>query len=306
MDIIEVHGLTKAFKEKKVLNAVSFSVKKGEVFGFLGPNGAGKTTTMFILLGLLQADSGTAEVMGGALGENPDLRRKTGVVLEKAGLYDNFTAAANLSYFSSLYGRQDDEAEIETILKKVGLGDAIGRKVGTFSTGMKKRLALARALLHDPEVLFLDEPTTGLDPEAQIEFRSTIQRLSREREMTVFLNSHNLDEVQKVCTSVAVLDKGTIRAWDTLHGLRQRFSEPTILVEVRTTEDAEKAQTILENDPAVASVQREGTEIICNLTGTEEFDLKQLVLSEITIDHFSRSKKTLEEVYMDVITEKEG
>lgn len=309
MDYIEVSGLTKTFNKKKVLNNITFSVQKGEVFGFLGPNGAGKTTTMLILLGLLQPDSGSAEVMGAALGDNPDLRRKTGVVLEKPGMYSNLTASTNLAYFSRLYGIEVGGKGIEEMLERVGLGPAAEQKVGTFSTGMEKRLALARALLHGPKVLFLDEPTAGLDPEAQIEFRSTIKRLSEENDMTVFLNSHNLDEVQKICSSVAILDKGTVRAWDTLTNLQHRSGEPTVVVGIHSPEQKEAARALLEEDPAVdtveEAVQEEGTVFACKLSGTDNFSLKQLVLADIQIDYFYRSTKTLEEVYMDIIKDEE-
>jgi ABC-2 type transport system ATP-binding protein len=138
MNIIEVTNVKKSFDNKKVLEGISFSVEKGEVFGFLGPNGAGKTTTMLILLGLLEPDEGEALVMGARLGESPSHRAETGVVLEKQGIYETFTAYKNLEYFAGLYGVEKREDKIKALLVEVGLSHASDKKVGTFSTGMKK------------------------------------------------------------------------------------------------------------------------------------------------------------------------
>ncbi len=167
--MIEVQNLTKTFNGKAVLKDISFKVKEGEIFGYLGPNGAGKTTTMRIILGLLNPTSGNAFVLGQNLGENEKLRNKVGVLLENDGVYDKLSAYENLHYYAQLYGLSDSverKRRIGELLEFVGLSDRRNDKVGEFSKGMRRKLALARAIAHEPEVLFLDEPSSGLDPEA--------------------------------------------------------------------------------------------------------------------------------------------
>lgn len=213
--MIEVQNLTKTFNGKTVLNGITFEVKEGEIFGYLGPNGAGKTTTMRITLGLLKPTSGNALVLGQNLGENEGLRNKVGVLLENDGVYDKLSAYENLDYYAQLYGLSDSierKRRIEELLDFVGLSNRKKDKVGNFSKGMKRKLGLVRAMIHNPDILFFDEPSSGLDPEAQRMVRDLILRLSTEEKRTVFLNSHDLDEVQRVCTKIAILQDGEIKA----------------------------------------------------------------------------------------------
>ena len=193
--MIEVQHLAKKFNGTPVLRGVDFQVKEGEIFGYLGPNGAGKTTTLRVILGLLKPTSGKASVFGKDLGDNDDLRRRVGVLLENDGLYERLSAYENLNYYAQLYSVPDMEEKIRNLLKFVGLSDRQNDKVGTFSKGMKRRLALARSIIHDPDVLFYDEPSAGLDPEAQKMVRDLILRLSGEKGRTIFVNSHDLERL---------------------------------------------------------------------------------------------------------------
>ncbi len=212
--MIETRDLSKEFKGNTVLNKINLKVNEGEIFGYLGPNGAGKTTTVRLILGLLRPTSGQALVWGQPLGEHPELRRQVGVMLDSDGLYDRLSARANLIYFARLYGVTDYDARADRLLKFVGLEERQHDKVGTYSKGMRRKLALARSIVADPQALFLDEPAAGLDPEAQHLVRDLILQLVRERGMAVFLNSHDLDEVERICTSVAILHHGEIKAYD--------------------------------------------------------------------------------------------
>jgi ABC-2 type transport system ATP-binding protein len=229
VNTIEVQDLTKEFNGKTVLNGISFEVEEGDVFGFLGPNGAGKTTVLRILLGLLKPTSGKALVFGKELSGNDGLRRRVGVLLENDGLYEHLSAYENLSYYAHIYSVSGVDAKIESLLDFVGLSDRQHDRVGEFSKGMKRRLALARSIIHDPDVLFYDEPSSGLDPEAQKMVRDLILSMSREKGRTIFLNSHDLDEVQRVCSKIAILRRGEIKAYDTIENLRIKFGSPAVI-----------------------------------------------------------------------------
>ncbi len=207
--MIHAENLTKRFGELTAVDNVSLDVEEGEIFGFLGPNGAGKTTTVRMLSGLISKSSGTAVVAGCEVGKEADalrLRSQIGILPENVGLYEGSNAYQNLEYFGQLY-RMDPSTlrrNIERLLRSMDLWDKRDAPVETFSKGMKQKLAIARALVHDPILLFLDEPTANLDPEAAKMVRDTILALRREKR-TIFLNTHNLDEAQRVCDRVGIL-----------------------------------------------------------------------------------------------------
>jgi ABC-2 type transport system ATP-binding protein len=210
--VIWCEGLSRSFGEHEAVVGVDLDIDEGEVFGFLGPNGAGKTTTTRMLTTLLEPDTGEARVAGyDPVTEPLEVRRRIGYVPDELPVYERRTAREFLRLFAHLEGmdRREANRQAETLLERVGLPDVAGKPVGQFSKGMKQRLGLARALLGDPEVLFLDEPASGLDPMGQREIRSLIKETSTGG-VTVFLCSHDLPEVEEVCQRVAVIRDGRI------------------------------------------------------------------------------------------------
>ena len=203
---IEASGLTKSFGGRPACRDVSFEVERGEVFGLLGPNGAGKTTTLRMLAGLYAPDTGTAQVAGFGIAPGrpggPELRRRIGLLTEQPGFYDRLTARENLQYFADLQRSKRDR--VQPLLERFALGEHADRPFAELSRGMKQKLAIARALVHEPEVIFLDEPTVGLDPEATREVRNVIAELSAEK-ATIVLCTHHLDEVERLCSRAAFI-----------------------------------------------------------------------------------------------------
>lgn len=216
--IISIHDLTRRFGEKVAVDKLTFEVNAGEVLGLLGHNGAGKTTTIRLLNGILAPNEGQIRVLGlDPVTEGPALRRRTGVLTETSALEELLTARENLHIYADLYDVQKAEvaSRVEKLLIIFDLVEHADKKVGSYSKGMKQRLALARAMLHEPDILFLDEPTEGLDPLAARLVRELIIKLSHQEKRTVFLCTHNLVEAQQVCDRVAVLEQGRLQAFGT-------------------------------------------------------------------------------------------
>jgi ABC-2 type transport system ATP-binding protein len=213
--VVEVENLTHQFGSLKALDGLTYTVEEGEVFGMLGPNGAGKTTSIRILNGVLAPTHGTVRVFGMDSGlQGCEIRRRTGVLTETPSLYERLTGRENLTIFGGLYGipQQKLAEQVGQVLEQFGLAGRADDKAGSYSKGMKQRLALARAFLHEPQILFLDEPTSGLDPEAARQVTEMIEQISHQKGRTVFLCTHNLDEAQRLCDRVAVLNKGRLLA----------------------------------------------------------------------------------------------
>ncbi len=213
--MIDSINLTKKFGDTIAVDGLTFHVDEGEVFGFLGPNGAGKTTTVRMLCCLIARTSGEARIAGYDVGNDSDslkIRRIIGLIPENVGLYDELSTYRNLDFYARLYDRtaQQRNESIERLLRLLGLWEKKDQPVGTFSKGMKQKVAIARALVHDPEILFLDEPTANLDPEAAKTVRDFILELKKEKK-TIFLNTHNLDEAQKLCDRIGILKTHLLR-----------------------------------------------------------------------------------------------
>ena len=222
--MIEIKNLTKKFGSSVILDNINFSVKKGEILGFLGPNGAGKTTTLLMLLGLSRPSKGSATVSGlGPLRMAKEVKRHVGYLPENVGFYEDMDAVQSLEYVADLNGFKKVEAreKIDELLEMVGLKEEARKKTAAFSRGMKQRLGVAEVLIKGPKVLFLDEPTLGLDPEGAIQLINLIQSLNKEKKITVLLSSHNLHQVQKMSHRVGIMIGGNLIAEGSIDSLAE-------------------------------------------------------------------------------------
>jgi ABC-2 type transport system ATP-binding protein len=309
---ITVKNLTRRFGDKTAVDDLSIEVEAGEIFGFLGHNGAGKTTTVRMLNGVLESHSGSIRVLGmDPISDGPTLRAHTGVLTEAAALELRLTARDNLLIYADLFGVPRDKVatRVEELLKFFELSDVQNQRTETFSTGMRQRLALARTLLHNPEVIFLDEPTNGLDPVAAHQVNELIANLAEEKGRTVFLCTHNLVEAQKLCDRVAVMEHGRLVAIGTPADLIQQYVR-RLDVDIETAPDQTDAalQLISSASSLTRSLPRRtnGT-LTLTVTGREAIPelLNLLVRKNIRVYHMAAHQPTLEDVYFALHDEKE-
>ena len=227
MSGIEAVGLTKRFGSLTAVDGLSFEVGKGEIFGLLGPNGSGKTTTVRLLSCLIAPSEGSASVTGFDIRREPlKVREAVGVLTENPGIYDRLSAVENMEFFAEAYGLRDKterDSRIRELLKFFDLWDRRGDRVGTFSRGMRQKLAIAKAVVHRPEVLFLDEPSSGLDPKAAKDIRDLMEVMSRQEKHTIVLCTHNLEEAERLCSRVMIIRKGAALATGGVEDLRKKL-----------------------------------------------------------------------------------
>jgi ABC-2 type transport system ATP-binding protein len=306
MAIIETFGLSRFFGKTAAVEDLTLAVEAGEVLGFLGPNGAGKTTTIRILAGMIAPTKGYAIVDGHRTEQDVEkLHEIVGMLTQSPGLYERLSARRNLEYFASFYPSIESQSQVEKYLKLMGLWERRDSKVGTFSKGMKQRLALSRALVHEPKVLFLDEPTAGLDPEASGEVRQLIRNL-REEGRTVFLSTHNLNEAEMLCSRIAVIHTRLL-ALDTAEQLRRRFFRRQIVVQLEASDT--EVMEVVRKLPFVQEVREEGSQLVLGLTDSERNRpelVKAIVEAGGRIIAVSEKQYPLEEVYLRLIREEVG
>ncbi len=233
--MIRTQNLLKKYNEFKAVDNLSLEVKEGEIYGFLGPNGAGKTTTILMLLGILKPTQGEVYLFGQNITKDfLSIKKKMGVVSEKQYLYKEMTAGEYLNFFADLYGVKNRKKKIDQLLEAVNLLEVKNRKLGAFSRGMQQKLGFARALLHDPQLLLLDEPVSGLDPTGIKQIRDLIEQENK-KGRTIFISSHLLSEVERLCGKVGIINKGRLLAEDTMDNLRKRLTD-VVELEIELTE----------------------------------------------------------------------
>jgi ABC-2 type transport system ATP-binding protein len=303
--MIHVENLTKKFGNIIAVDNISFSVQESKIFGFLGPNGAGKTTTLRMLSTLIQPTNGHIVINDHDCQKDGEyIRSIIGLLTETPGMYEKISAYENLNYFSGFYGidEQKRKSNIERFLKMFDLWDRKDSLVSTFSKGMKQKLALARALVHEPKILFLDEPTAALDPESAYMVRNFIESLKNER-TTVFLCTHNLEEASSLSDIVCIIKSKIIKI-STLDELQKNKKEKKI--EIVFKENAQKYIGLLKTFKEIASIQLKENKVVFALEDPEILNpkiIKLLVDNGSEILYFNEIKASLEEIYLDLIRE---
>jgi len=310
---IQVRELTKTFKSRystvKAVDRISFKVEKGDVFAFVGPNGAGKTTTIKMLSGIIRPTSGTAEIMGyDILKKTMKAKEKIGVMPEESGLYDDMTGREHLKFYAGFYNGGDFKENIERVIEKVGMIDYADRKVGGYSHGMKKRLSLGQALVHDPEILILDEPTNGLDPKGTRFFKDLIKDLN-ESGKTIFISSHVLPELQELCNRVAIIKNGNLLRVDSIGELSQELIKGRKFVTIKVEASAIN-QEVVESARNVDGVEKvepvkRGIKVLAENEGLSSRINKILVENDVDVDSIQTEKPDLEGIFLDVIEDKD-
>jgi bacitracin transport system ATP-binding protein len=295
--ILQITGLGKKYNDQWAVKDLNLTVNKGEIYGFLGRNGAGKTTTIRMIMDLIKPTRGEIHLFGQKKDKwGKDLYRRMGVTIEYPGFYPNLTARENLLYNAKMMGIK--KTRIDEVLDFMGLKEAANRVVQGFSLGMKQRLGLARALLHNPELIILDEPTNGLDPAGIKEIRETIIRLNQEQEITIFVSSHILPEVEQMATRVGIVHEGTLAQEVKLEEMHQQGKR---YIELKVS-DPQGAIRVLQSRLGIKKCEIKGNGIVHVFGDVQKPEVVNRVLNDFGFDvpHFTLHQETLEDRFMRI------
>ena len=299
MNVLEVKSLKKKLGKREIIKDLNFSISEGEIFGFLGPNGAGKTTTIRMLVGLIAPDGGDILIDGeSVLGNKEKALKNVGAVVENPELYKYLSGRENLMQIGRI--RKVSKEEIEELIKLVGLEERINDKVGKYSLGMKQRLGLAAALIGNPKLLILDEPTNGLDPSGILDFREIVKKAAKERGMAILISSHILSEVQNLCDRVAFINGGVIKSVEDIkeHTVKTNLDSLTLVVNT----SLDKTIKILNEIKYVnsARIMDNNIHILIDTGKTNEI-LKVLIDNNIQVEEIYKDRNELEQRYMELV-----
>lgn len=299
MNVLEVNSLKKKLGKREIIKDISFSIKEGEIFGFLGPNGAGKTTTIRMLVGLIAPNEGDISICGESLLKNKEKALKNvGAVVENPELYKYLSGRENLMQIARI--RRVSKEEVEKLIKLVGLEERINDKVGKYSLGMKQRLGLAAALIGNPKLLILDEPTNGLDPSGILDFREIVKNAAKERGMAVFISSHILSEVQNLCDRVAFINGGVIKSVEDIkdNNVKTELDSMNLIIDG----DMNRAIEVLNAIKSIksAKIMEDSIHLLLNAGTTNEV-LKVLIDENIQIEEIYKDRNELEQRYMELV-----
>lgn len=301
MFVLELNNVSKSLSKRPIVKNINIQVKAGEIFGFLGPNGAGKTTTIKMIVGLIKPNSGSVKIMGKDIQTEREAALKNiGAVVENPELYLYMSGLENLRQLARI-NKSITPKDIDEVVALVGLTDRIKDKVKKYSLGMKQRLGLAQALLAQPKVLILDEPTNGLDPSGIIEFRNLLKKLSKERNLAVFVSSHMLSEVQLLCDRVAFINNGEIKSIESVNASSAAEQTSTQTV-VLSTPEKEKCAHILKNLPFIhTSVLDKDLFILTIDRGLTPQLVFELAKNGIPVEEIYTKKQVLEDRYLEIV-----
>ena len=306
--MIKIVGLEKSFEKRMVLNGLNLEVGDGELFGFIGPNGAGKTTTMKILAGLLKPDAGEVTINGISLNGQPAIRRmlkqQIGYMPDFFGVYDNLKVTEYMEFFADIYHVpvREQKKRIPELLELVGMEKRSDDPVDTLSRGMKQKLCLARTLVHDPALLLLDEPASGMEPRARIELRQILKELT-ERGKTILISSHILSEMAEMCTAIGIIEQGRMLLCGSREEVMRQAAKNSPM-KLQVIEGCEEAVELLKHHEAVQNISRDRDIISVNIQGdkqTEAEVLRYLVQNGILVSSYQRSEGSLESLFVKLM-----
>ena len=302
MPMVEASNLTKVYNKNTVVDNLNLSIEEGQIYGFLGPNGAGKTTTILMMLGLTEPSGGTARIGGFNSTREPlKVKRITGYIPEKVGFYEDLSATYNLQFIANLNGIWDEKADnaVAEALEIVGLKEKANAPVSSFSKGMKQRLAIADLLVKKPRVAFLDEPTSGIDPAGVVQMLDMIARIAKENNMTIIMSSHQLNQVEQICSHVGIMSRGKLVVDGSLAQLGKRAGGGKIVVEVQLSEINQDIIDGIKSVRGVLNLERSGDYL--NITCTE--DIRRQISKAIQdknglVLNMKQKSYSLEDIYM--------
>jgi len=298
MNVLEVKGLYKTLGKSEIIQGIDFSVKEGEIFGFLGPNGAGKTTTIRMLVGLIHPTKGSISIMGNDLSKNREKAlEQVGAVVENPELYTYLSGRENLMQIARIRGIC--KKEVDEIIETIGLKEKIDLKVKKYSLGMKQRLGLGAALISNPKLLILDEPTNGLDPSGILDFREIVRTAARKRGTAVFISSHILSEVQELCDTVAFIKKGKIQSIESLIENEEGQNNITLVIH---SQNKDKCKDVLKKLEDVQDIKgdKELINIVVDMKKVSSI-IKLLVNNDVELLEFYIKHKGVEQRYMELV-----
>lgn len=307
--MLKIKNLEKSYGKFKALDDLNLEIEKGEIFGFIGPNGAGKSTTMKIVTGLLSPDRGEVYVNGiDAIKNNKKIKDEIGYMPDFFGVYDNLKTWEYLEFFASIYGITGDTLKkfSKELLELVNLTDKYDSYVDGLSRGMKQRLCLARCLIHNPKLLILDEPASGMDPKARFEMKNILKNLKCMGK-TILVSSHILSELGEICTDIGIIEKGHMVCQGKVDEIMNRVSGNYPII-INVLKEPEKVVKILKENPKVERVYYEENKVIAYFNGSDEESvelLKNLVVNNVPVISFNKQQHSLEEVFMKITNEQE-